>query len=136
MITIWDQKKPWESKVNFIQDDPMVFLGYDMKQNCCERYGWYLEGDPFRDTDGNLPFHTFDTSRQPEDAVIDYKPDNQYDTPSGIRFFLKGELEHTYKNGVWSKKRHPDASIVLWNCHNGYYYHGWQLLGVTKENEL
>ncbi len=134
MIHIWNEKEPWPTKVNFIQDYPMVILGYDMQQNCCENFSWHIEGATL-DAKGNLPHHIFDVTREPEVEESDEDAD---ELTYSIRFFLKGDRQPIYDpvSHTWSYIQHPDASIVLINCHNGYYAHGWELLSVTKEGEL
>lgn len=102
----------WEKwSVNFV-DDNNVFVGYDLRQDCCEHAGWYIteslpdEADVDRDGDNCLPEENdfvFDQSFC-QDLGCKYEG-------SAIAFRLgDGERE---------------AYLILFNCHNGYYGHGF-----------
>jgi hypothetical protein len=129
MIKIFDCVQPWPQKVNFIQDDPMVFVGYDMAQNCCEDYGFNLN-IPAGDIKGDTVYGwVFDTSRPPESLMSDGSPHSE-DYHEIVRFHLKPNQEwngEEYSEGI------GEASIDIYNIHNGYYSHGWEALGYPQK---
>jgi len=110
-MKIIDQVKPFGDKVNFV-DDNNVILGYDMQQNCCENAGWFIASTPTEDIHCNgdestdLPGWAFDTG---------YRNDSEScpDLDSGGMVIFR-----ITKGG-------EEKFIHLYNCHNGYYGHGF-----------
>lgn len=110
-MIITDAGSGWDSKVNFT-DGNDVFVGYDMSQDCCEQFGWYItdcidldinlsEGKQ-PDTEGYL----FDTT------FFEELSGDGYDVESYAVFKL-------VKDGCC------DLYLLLFNHHNGYYSHGF-----------
>lgn len=112
----------WGKKINFV-DDNNVVLGYDMDQSCCEHADWFI-------------------ADKPTEAILERK-----DTPDGTPVELTGwNFDPTYFREVkeikdnpedWNKldsggmvifrivKDGAEKFIHLFNCHNGYYSHGF-----------
>lgn len=117
-MKIFNKSEGWNSKVNFV-DENNVVLGYDTHQSCCECADWFISDkieDKWADScapEGltiELDGWVFDKHFQ----FIDVSSDSSYpplDAGSCVVFrIVKGEDE---------------KFIHLYNCHNGYYYHGF-----------
>ena len=113
-MKIFDQTEAFPSKVNFV-DKNNICLGYDMYQCCCESAGWFIsnkeEVETFDEDDVNR--HEFDV----EDYVFDpayfkYVACSDLDEGSMVRFRLVNGSNELF--------------IHLYNCHNGYYGHGFE----------
>lgn len=101
-----------DGKVNFV-DDNNVLVGFDYSQDCCESFGWSLnrtfptecaEGENGIEPDGFQFDREYCTTEVPGVDVED----------GGAVVFrlLKGEEE---------------IFLMLWNSHNGYYGHGFDM---------
>lgn len=107
-------KKPWPSKVNFI-DENNVALGYDLSQSCCEDAGWFIadticnEVQPMADSEPDLTGYVFDTSFIKRDI-------------EGADFDGGGIVAFRITNGT------DEKFIHLYNNHNGYYSHGFEFV--------
>lgn len=111
----------WSKKVNFV-DENNVVLGYDMGQSCCEHADWFIADKPTlnipdreKDRPGeiDLPGWNFDTAFFQEVKEIKDSPEdwNKLDSGGMVIFrIVKGDEE---------------KFIHLFNCHNGYYSHGF-----------
>jgi hypothetical protein len=111
-----DNESSWFTKVNFV-DENNVYVGYDLGQDCCEHADWFITDQitpyDYRGTDG------------PENApnIEDYHFDKEFfqnveskdlDAGTMIVFRLISEGK-------------PDLYLHLFNCHNGYYGHGFEV---------
>lgn len=106
-----------DSKVNFV-DENNVVVGFDTCQSCCENFGWF-----FRSTE---PVSVvIDLDDQPDATTLkaySFDPDyfkeisgpDKYDDTNGVVFRL------------WADNQ-PDLFLVLYNSHNGYYSHGFNM---------
>jgi hypothetical protein len=103
-----------DGKINFI-DDNNVFVGFDYKASCCETFGWALSRDfPTHAKEG---CHGIDPDGFQFDTryfYCDSKPDWYLDKGGIAVFKLKKEDEVIY--------------LTLWNSHNGYYSHGFEMI--------
>ena len=106
----------YSEKVNFV-DDNNVLVGFDMDGQCCESFGWALTRQlsmkkiPERGANGIDPYgYNFDTSFHTRECV----------EPNGC----EETMVATFK-----LKKDGEKSIYLrlWNCHNGYYAHGFDM---------
>jgi hypothetical protein len=97
-------------KVNFV-DKNNVFVGYDLEQQCCECADWSIYLAPPKDTaeirivTTNLDEYVFDTD-----------------------FFNSNSIEDEDTGSVCFRLVSTDGKelfLCLWNCHNGYYTHGF-----------
>jgi hypothetical protein len=108
----------WNKKVNFV-DEFNVLVGYDMSQQCCEDFFWYI-----------IDNHQgrFAAPVQKDATDFDLKP-YRFD----VAYFDKKDLNVTSgakSNAVAFKliaDGLPDLYLVLCNYHNGYYSHGFQV---------
>jgi len=96
-----DNSESCNESINFV-DDNNVFVGYDYSQCCCEQFGYELNPE-LENYDG----YNFDTSYC---ESVDYN--NEEDT-AAIQFKLV--------------KDNKSIFLTLYNCHNGYYAHGFEM---------
>lgn len=115
----WWRMKIFKSggKINFV-DDNNVFVGYDYEQSCCELFGWSI-----LDT---LP------TKLPEegDPSVDYTGWNFDPT-----FYEFSEFDDLDEGGAVAFRLVRGAGekfLILWNCHNGYYGHGFKMMVGPK----
>lgn len=112
-MKIFNDQKSWNSKVNFV-DDNNVFVGYDMAQNCCEYADWFIADqpqekipDPLPICEEELPGWNFDPDWFRQSNIY-----AEYDQGGVVIFRL-------IKDGA-------EKFLHLFNCHNGYYSHGFR----------
>lgn len=121
-MKILDDNKVWGSKVNFVDENNIV-LGYDLSQKCCERAGWFIA----------------------DEVTLDYKEhEGKRPTLDGWNFdaeyYKRLDGCEPEEDGKWReiavfRITNGDAEkfIHLFNSHNGYYSHGFELeVGGTK----
>lgn len=110
------KESSWYEKVNFI-DDNDVFVGYDIGQDCCEHAGWFIA-----------------------DTITPYSYDSDYDVKESpdveTYFFDKGFFQEVGSRDLDAggmvafkliAENKPDLYLHLFNCHNGYYGHGFEV---------
>lgn len=111
-MIITDETQGWTEKVNFT-DKNDVFVGYDMGQCCCEEAGYFFsyQEDTLSSDDNeaneDLEGYVFDTSF--------FKEVNANDLDEGGQVCFKLVCEGK-----------SDLFLHLYNCHNGYYGHGFE----------
>jgi hypothetical protein len=100
-------------KVNFV-DENDVFVGYDMGKDCCEYLGYFISREKpntiIDSVDIDLDNFVFDRGFF-EDSILDR---NIVDDGGSVLFRLIG-------------KDDSEAYLCLYNCHNGYYAHGFEM---------
>ena len=103
-----------DGKINFV-DDKNTLVGYDMNRKCCEMADWGFSRDPLaREGRKDLPQEILDKMVFNVDVCIKQSIYNDNGTTTKlVSFALVGELETWY--------------LVLSNCHNGYYSHGFSM---------
>ncbi len=103
------------TKTNFV-DDNNTILGWDMQDDCCEIFGWYFAAKPTGYTadqpslevdPGDLDEWYFDTTYFQE---LNSNPNDE-----------GGTVVFRITNGF------DERFLHLYNHHNGYYSHGFQL---------
>jgi hypothetical protein len=137
-MKIFNLVEPWTSKVNFV-DENNVALGYDMHKDCCEYAGWFvvdiITTQIPEDDETKAGLHTakiwdldgwiFDKDFFKEFQVLDDEKNKSFDGGTIAVFRIV--------NGDAQKFIH------LFNCHNGYYSHGFTFAAgekIIKEKEL
>jgi len=122
-----NQDTPTESsrnKVNIV-DENNVFVGYDFEHSCCENFGYYFtkklpttKDDPLKEDQKSCNFrheeYQFDTK-----FFLELNGE-KYDEGGAVVFLLKNK---------WGSK----VYLVLYNCHNGYYSHGFEMFVGDKK---
>ena len=106
----------YDSKVNFV-DVNDVFVGYDVEQCCCESADWYI-------ADKVTPYSYNDDEKNEASKTTDVE---DY---SFIKDFFEEPSSSDLDAGDMAvfklvAKGKPDLYLHLYNCHNGYYGHGF-----------
>ena len=121
-----------DSKVNFV-DQKNVFVGYDLTQNCCEHANFYISNHRRTDVDNTIStedglepyvfdkdfFERVEKPYYDEDMKVQKIPHQEEVRKVIIRFRLTAENK-------------PDLYLHLFNAHNGYYSHGFEM-GYKKK---
>lgn len=124
-MKIFNKSEEWNTKVNFV-DESNVLLGYDTDQSCCESAGWFISNSalPTAKEIGDEPQEL----KSPEDWRFD------------VRFFMETtdvilDKENSYNPldegsvavfRLVNIKTKEVKFLHLFNCHNGYYGHGFE----------
>ena len=109
------KKGNYNVSLNFV-DDNGVFLGYDYAQCCCEDFG-YITIKKYETVSENF---AYDIEKLDEDLDLEgYSFDKEFLELDGL-----GELQYATFRCV--KENSYDIYLVLYNCHNGYYSHGFE----------
>ena len=117
MIKIFEK----DGKINFV-DDENTLVGFDYHQSCCEDFGWFMtKEEPTTiniDTKDKIDHENLDLSEYLSEYLFDkgyFKMDSVtgYDQHNYVLFRLKKNEEVIY--------------LMLYNCHNGYYGHGFNM---------
>ena len=102
-----------DGKINFV-DDNNVFVGFDYSQDCCEWFGWGV-------------YDSLPTSIKEGTNDIDVE-DYQFDTT----FYQSATLTENHMDDGGTAvfrltKGDSEIFLMLFNCHNGYYGHGFSM---------
>lgn len=101
-----------DCKINFV-DDNNVFVGFDNDQCCCENFGYIISKKLPTSTsqnelnDSELEGYNFNTKFFKENVLTD-----NMDCGGSVTFKLTKNRKSLY--------------LTLYNCHNGYYGHGFK----------
>ena len=115
--------RPHYAKVNFV-DENGVLVGYDTEQDCCEQAGWAITGEAaLPEGEGVSTWERLaePTANELAGFVFD------------VDYFTEDRRESKYddeRNSVtfrMTKGGEPDKYLHLYNSHNGYYGHGFEL---------
>jgi len=102
-----------DGKINFV-DENNIFVGYDMNQNCCEHADWFVSREKPKTIsetqDLNFDDFVFDKDFF-EESVLEQ---SEVDDGGSVLFRLIG-------------KDNSEAFLCLYNIHNGYYGHGFDM---------
>jgi len=116
-MQILECDKGYGGSINFI-DTNDVFIGYDLSQDCCEYADWYISE--------SLEFvYPIDKIKRMDKSLYEHHVFN----PS----FIEGPNESSDLDaGMWVAFKmvdngKPDLFLILFNSHNGYYGHGFEL---------
>jgi len=113
-------------KINFM-DENNVLLGFDIEQNCCENFGFFISNricvDPIVDTPDGGHEGRCDPIQPEEDKYKDFVFDTEFfqeitspvDTELTMAVF-----RIVHKDDDWDYRY-----IHLYNIHNGYYVHNF-----------
>ena len=103
-------------KHNFV-DVNNVVVGYDAEQHCCENHGWYLSEQRREDTN--------DADTIDHKTMFDYVFDPVFFEEAGVSGpFGEGKL---VRFRLTAPGNQPDVFLHLFNVHNGYYSHGFEI---------
>ena len=111
-LVIFNTAATWSSKVNFV-DGNNVVLGFDTDQSCCEDADWFI-------ADEVIP-RCLERTWTPEEIFGYYFDTSFFQEISGEdQFDAGGMVVFRITNGI------DEKFIHLYNCHNGYYSHGFE----------
>jgi hypothetical protein len=104
----------WDSKVNFV-DMNDVFVGYDMGQSCCEDAGYFIADSitPYKYDMDKIESHDIEHYIFDKD-FFEYVPSEDLDCGGMVAFKLVSDGK-------------PELFLHLYNAHNGYYGHGFEV---------
>ena len=117
-------KSGWGNRLNVV-DENNVVVGYSYDSQCCENFGYYFtKKEPIKLHEEPIEEKSFDHNGYVFD--IRYNKDipwsEDYDEGVATSFKL-------------TKQGQPDIFLVLYNHHNGYYAHGWDMKNSEDEKE-
>ena len=110
---IFDEIDPWPDKVNFIDSNNRV-LGYDMSSQCCESFGWTISTEP-----GAVGAANVVKGNKIDGRVFDAEYFGRGGCEDGEGEWVSFKLVSVHRDSA------PPLFVTLWNCHNGYYSHGF-----------
>ena len=102
------------SKYNFV-DENNVFVGYDSRQDCCEDANWFLHKEPQEDLKNN-DCDNLDWENWEFDTTYFEEVSGDYFESGGMVIFR-----------LVRKDNGDQMYLHLYNCHNGYYGHGFEM---------
>lgn len=127
-MKIFQNVPGFENKVNFV-DEENVVLGYDLTQNCCEAAGWFIHEQPLlgkcicdvssKEQPTELPGFVFD-----KDYYLYCEDPRLGLDRGGLAIFRATNSEG------------QELFIHLYNCHNGFYTHGFCFSTDNEETIL
>lgn len=124
MIKIFDRTTSFPNKVNFI-DEYNNLIGFSMEADCCADFGWYIEGTDLRGDSKNkggkfvLQGYCFDIQSL---QILKYQ--NSEDEGREVNIKLRG-IDRSL--GYFNPRYLPVLILHIFNKHNGYYSHGFNL---------
>ena len=120
VMKIFEQK----GKINFV-DDNNVFVGYDFEQCCCESFGYFFTK---HNTPESLKQGWFDegnVSKRSEKSINEEDLEGyNFDTSF---YEVDDDGRGTGMAIFRLTKDDEQVFLVLGNCHNGYYSHGFEM---------
>jgi len=121
-MRIFHKTESWNSKVNFVDENDR-FVGFDTDQYCCEDADWFIADTPQSTTQ--------EDAIQPEEMAGWLFDPDFFEEVNGGEFDQGGMVIFRMCKGGEEKFLH------LYNCHNGYYSHGFTSGqgDVTERNE-
>jgi len=110
--------KGWGNRLNII-DENNVLVGYDYDQSCCEIFGYYFVRD-LKDIKENKKIEDKDIKQE------DYIFDTSFCEVLEDFAEYEGGGEVAFK--LTNKEKIEDVLyLILYNYHNGYYGHGFDM---------
>lgn len=125
-------------KVNFV-DENNVFVGYSLDNLCCEKAGWFISDKESID----IP-ETEDEDDNKIEKIVPDVSDFVFDTDYFAKITGLEDCCERIKEIVIFKLHHikwkkPHLYLHIYNCHNGYYKHGFEFKDkdeILQEGEL
>jgi hypothetical protein len=125
-MKIFNKDSGWDSKVNFV-DSNNVVLGFDIAQCCCEEADWFIADSPTHKILDRK--ETIDGT--PEEMVGWNFDPNYFQKVNYVPSSGKPHEYNVLEEGSMVifriVKGDGEKFIHLYNCHNGYYSHGFNL---------
>lgn len=114
-----------DSKVNFV-DTNNVLVGYDMNQCCCENADWFISDSvPMNQEEPSVnECGVFYASMKHIFELDDTVFDQHWKEPNGAGLTgLDNGGSRTFR--IVNERNGFECYLTLFNCHNGYYSHGF-----------
>lgn len=106
----------WGNRLNIV-DENNVFVGYDYSQSCCESFGYKIVSEKPK---SGVNWDTVESIQiEQEKYVFDI---DYFETLSGEEYDEGGAVSFRLVD-----KNDNEIYLVLFNCHNGYYGHGFEM---------
>lgn len=134
MIKVFHMKEDerWNTKWNFV-DSRNVLCGYDSSQNCCEHAGFvFTKALPTElgsidraNIDENTPLEDLEKMLHLDKYIFDTKFFHEHEAHPDCD--AGGAV--TFKLVPWAAEDELEMTpwyLTLYNCHNGYYGHGFE----------
>lgn len=140
IITAEDDADMWDGKVNFV-DTNNVLVGYDTSTSCCEMAEWYITdriapitSEMYEDgRQGRLKGVV--TGRNVTPDLDGYVFDPSFCVKGSETFGELNKEQLDEGDQVFFAMVHPEKEklfLCLYNSHNGYYSHGFELVADGK----
>ena len=106
-----------DGKINFV-DGNNVFVGFDYESCCCENFGWFVADSPCDMTSDapkklkSIRNYSFDVNYFAEKCH--YVEGDEFECGGMVIFRL-------------INKKGKERFLHLYNSHNGYYSHGFEI---------
>jgi len=112
------ENSAWAQKVNFV-DDSNVSVGYDMSEQCCEHASWFISKTK------DIEHPPSENCEQADENIIEpYSFDvSSFETVEEARWLDEGGMVRFRLIALGL----PDLFLHLFNSHNGYYSHGFEM---------
>ena len=110
----------FDNKINFV-DENNVFVGFDMTQDCCENFDWFI-GNHFSKNCG------YDFNEENSEGNVEKLNNELIDYYFDVDFF---DDQTTDEGGavVFRLTNGNEEKYLYLLCeHNGYYAHGFEFL--------
>jgi len=124
-MKVFDKTDPFTTKVNFV-DENNILVGYDLEQNCCEQADWFIidsicDKEKFDSLRGTPSADGLPQVFSEKDYVFDPGFFEEVSITDEVCWY---ELIVVFR---LISKTLPDLYLHLFNCHNGYYSHGFEM---------
>ena len=99
-----------DGKINFV-DDQNTLVGFDYGQSCCENFGWMI------------------TQAKPKEEDQEHQKNEGADGFNFDTKFMESSSDSDGGGQVSFRltKDDQESYLTLWNHHNGYYSHGFEM---------
>jgi hypothetical protein len=136
MIKIFDRTPAFPDKVNFI-DERNNLIGFDMSSCCCEDFGWFITDTELNNKKGGGEFTLEDYNFNANSLKI-----NRYSDDEGGEIIIELKGKHLKDSSTIAAEQEmyvgasgyinkylpaPDLYLHIFNKHNGWYSHGFNL---------
>ena len=112
-----------DTKINFV-DENNVLVGYDMDHYCCEYAGWFITKKKYN----KVPSRDIEKLNKITPDLTNYRFNRAFfEIISADAYEEENILRFKLDNVDYNK---PSLYLHLFNCHNGYYAHGFEVKGI------
>jgi len=116
-----------DSKINFV-DDNNVLVGFDYEHNCCEQFGYLFS----KTIDTNIDAVNMDAANIDAKSVEFDHDGWNFDKTFAEVVSFGSEWNEGAAVAFRLTKDKDEIFLILYNIHNGYYSHGFDMLEDGK----